>query len=62
MGFRIKLGMKLEKSHVAMRPWLVMAEHTAIINEQSIHALRIPFTEIAEKHGGEYDGWEAQAG
>lgn len=39
----------------------MIAERTEVINERVISALRWPFQEIAEKYGGEYDGWEAAA-
>jgi regulator of RNase E activity RraB len=40
--------------------WPVKAEQMRAINEDVICALRGPLTELAKRHDGEYDGWEAQ--
>jgi regulator of RNase E activity RraB len=61
IGFDVTAGEKLE-SEPSTRKWPVKAERIEIINEEVIRSLRKPLAEIAEKHGGEYDGWEAAAG
>jgi hypothetical protein len=55
----MQVGEMLE-AELPSRRWPVTADRTEIINEGVIRALRDPFVDIAERHGGEYDGWEAQ--
>lgn len=58
MGFDAATCELLETSNGTM--WPVKAETISVINEDVIEALREPLTKLAERHGGEYDGWEAQ--
>lgn len=58
MQFEVLSGAEIE-SEPATRRWPLTAERTAVVNQNVIRVLRRPFTEIAEKYGGEYDGWEA---
>jgi regulator of RNase E activity RraB len=58
MGFNAATCELLETSNGLK--WPVKAEQISVINEDVINALRGPLTEIAERHGGDYDGWEAQ--
>lgn len=60
MHFEVSIGARLEHEPTA-RQWPVIAERIEVINEETIKALRGPLSEIAENHGGEYDGWEAAA-
>ena len=60
LNFDVQIGEPLP-DEPSSRRWAVMADRTEIVNESVIRALRPPLTEIAERHGGEYDGWEAQA-
>jgi hypothetical protein len=39
--------------------WSVLVRTEMVPDEEAIVALRDLFTEIAEEHEGEYDGWEA---
>jgi hypothetical protein len=61
MNFETRAGLMLE-GEPAPRRWPVTAERKEVINGEVIHALRKPLTEVAERFGGEYDGWEAQVG
>lgn len=40
--------------------WLVLAKSQMVPTEQSIADVRAMLEQIAEKNGGEYDGWEAE--
>jgi hypothetical protein len=60
MQFEARAGAQLE-SEPTSRRWPVIAERTEVIDEKVIRILRKPLTEIAKRHGGEYDGWEAAA-
>jgi regulator of RNase E activity RraB len=61
MGFGVNVGEKLDED-CDPQQWPVTAERRDVINGDVVAALRGPLTEIAERHGGEYDGWEAQVG
>jgi len=61
MDFGVSIGEKLDEDREPQL-WPVTAERRDVINRDVIAALRGPLAEIAERHGGEYDGWEAQAG
>jgi regulator of RNase E activity RraB len=61
MDFGVNVGEKLNEAREPKR-WPVTAERRDVINGDVIAALRRPLTQIAERHGGEYDGWEAQVG
>ncbi len=60
MDFGVETGEYLP-SEPDERRWPVVAERTEVINAEVIRALRDPLKQVAEAHGGEYDGWEAQA-
>jgi regulator of RNase E activity RraB len=40
--------------------WLVLARHEVVVSEELIEATRLMMVVLAEKVGGEYDGWEAE--
>jgi hypothetical protein len=40
--------------------WLVLARHDAIPTEKAIASVRKTLEQLAERLGGEYDGWEAE--
>lgn len=40
--------------------WLVLACHRIVPTEEAIAAARRTMEAVAERHGGEYDGWEAE--
>lgn len=40
--------------------WLVLASHIAVPTEERIGAIRADLEKLADEHGGEYDGWEAE--
>ena len=61
MGFRVEFGREL-KARPESRRWPVLADRTEVIDEEVIGALRVSLTRLAKRFGGEYDGWEAQAG
>ena len=42
-------------------PWLVLASQTAVVNAESVREARELFEGLAERHGGVYDGWGAEA-
>lgn len=41
--------------------WRALAHHTIIVDEDAISAARVSLTAIAERAGGEYDGWDMYA-
>lgn len=41
--------------------WCVRADGHRTLGPETAAAFRAWFTELAERHGGEYDGWEAAA-
>jgi hypothetical protein len=51
-------GFKVEVTEDA-GVWLARPERTMLVSPASVAALRAQLTEIALRHGGEYDGWEA---
>ena len=61
MDFGVSIGEQLDEHRDPQR-WPVTAERRDVINGAVIAALRPPLTEIAQRHRGEYDGWEAQVG
>src|ERR1041384_5792547 len=40
--------------------WLVLARHTIVPSEGTISSARRVMEDLARKHNGEYDGWEAE--
>jgi hypothetical protein len=40
--------------------WLVLARHEIVPTVEAIHATRRIVETLAIRHGGEYDGWEAE--
>jgi hypothetical protein len=38
--------------------WHVFAGRRLVINEESISSLRVEMEQLAERHGGTYDGWD----
>jgi hypothetical protein len=40
-------------------PWPVVAETIGVVNADTMAQARAALTAFAERHGGEYDGWEA---
>lgn len=51
-GFEVKTG-------PSGKEWLLLAEITGVISEETIALYRRLFEEVATKYGGQYDGWEA---
>lgn len=43
-----------------MGDWGVLVRMRIVPTEEIITELRREFTEIADEHDGEYDGWEAE--
>lgn len=41
--------------------WRALAFHTILVNEDTISAARGTLTTVAERAGGEYDGWDTFA-
>lgn len=41
------------------REWRVHAEATRVMSETTVDGFRSWFEQVAERWGGEYDGWEA---
>lgn len=41
------------------RTWLALAEHDLLLTEEAIAGVRSQLEDLAERLGGEYDGWEA---
>jgi hypothetical protein len=50
----------LQKIGSDERPWLVLARHLIVPTFEAIEAENERLMALAEKHGGEYDGWEAE--
>lgn len=42
-------------------PWLVLATIEAVVDNHQTERATLRFTELASRHAGEYDGWEAAA-
>ena len=42
-------------------PWVVIANHDYVVNDETIRAIRAVAEDAARAGGGEYDGWEAAA-
>jgi hypothetical protein len=42
--------------------WLVLVRHKLIPDEEAVERLREQLTDLAGAIGGEYDGWEGDAG
>ncbi len=40
-------------------PWLVLASEGTLVNEKTVGDSRSQLEKVAEKFGGNYDGWEA---
>ncbi len=56
-GYEAKSGMP---SQIPTRNiWPVIAEKIVVVNEASVTQDRVLLTSVAERYGGEYDGWEA---
>lgn len=41
--------------------WLVLARQEIVPSEETLAAVRQVMENLAQDHGGEYDGWEAEA-
>jgi hypothetical protein len=50
----------LQKIGSGERPWKVLARHLIVPTFEAIEAENERLTALAEKYGGEYDGWEAE--
>jgi len=40
-------------------PWTVVLQHEMVVSVESLLSWREHLVAVAERHGGEYDGWEA---
>jgi hypothetical protein len=54
-GFEVTLRLGADGSN-----WLVLARHRLVPSVATIEALRRTMEALAEEHGGEYDGWDAE--
>ena len=50
-----------EGSWSTLAEWSVRVDGERIVGAETIAAFRAQFEQLAERHGGEYDGWEASA-
>jgi regulator of RNase E activity RraB len=44
------------------RPWLVVASRELVVGEASLEEAEAFLKQLAERHDGEYDGWETAVG
>jgi regulator of RNase E activity RraB len=56
IGFTVDTRPEAEGSR-----WLILISGTAMVTAEEIASFRKTFEALAEKAGGEYDGWEAAA-
>jgi hypothetical protein len=56
IGFSVETSPEAEGTR-----WLILISGTAMVTEDEIAAFRETFEGLAQKAGGEYDGWEAAA-
>ncbi len=55
-------GWQVEVRPAAEGPeWLFLLTHRAVVDLAAIQRLRASLTEVAGRHRGQYDGWEAGA-
>lgn len=52
---------KVEPSAAGDGQWLALAAAERIVDEETVDATRAWFEQVADEHGGTYDGWEAAA-
>jgi hypothetical protein len=52
---------RIEPPTEALAEWSVRVDGERILGSETIAAFRTQFDEVARRHGGEYDGWEAAA-
>jgi Regulator of ribonuclease activity B len=60
-GYNVELRLAANADKNPPNPWLVLAKVEAIVDDHSVEQTTFRFTELASRHGGEYDGWEAAA-
>lgn len=52
-------GTAVDEPGVKVTVWTVRADSTRVLNTATVASFRSWFEQVAEEHGGEYDGWEA---
>ncbi len=52
---------RVEPSAAGDGKWVALATAQRVVDETTVDGTRTWFEQIAEEHGGEYDGWEAAA-
>ena len=52
---------RIEPPTETLAEWSLRVDGDRIVGAETIAAFRAQFEQLAESHGGEYDGWEASA-
>jgi len=58
-GYETSEKLSKQSTADAAKPWVVIGRKETVVNEKTIAAMRMQFTEIAHRCHGGYDGWEA---
>jgi len=58
-GYETSEKLSKQSTADAAKPWVVIGREETVVNEKTIAAMRMQFTEIAHRYHGGYDGWEA---
>lgn len=56
-----RYDVRVEPSAAGDGKWLALATGERVVDETTVDVARAWFEQLAEEHGGEYDGWEAAA-
>jgi hypothetical protein len=52
---------RIEPPTEMLAEWSLRVDGERVVGAETIAAFRAQFEQVAERHGGEYDGWEASA-
>ncbi len=60
-GYSVEVRPSADAEEGPPNPWLVLARTETVVDEDMIDRARERFEQLAARHGGDYDGWEAAA-
>ena len=59
LGYEVEVRRSASNKPNDPVPWLALATEGTLVDERAIEERREQFDSLAQKYGGDYDGWEA---